>query len=420
MLKDFYGTGLLQEIRTLTIKRQLTTSNPGGGQTKVEELDLNMTVEALIVTGADKRPYLLPNFSESLMAADVVASMFGGGNSSALWVWTSLSPGVLPMGLLADPERNYSAIGQKNIFLGRPPPKQREQPSDKKAADWIGARYAHLVDIIPSTFHTSATIWDYSTNTKYRVLQSDVSNIFPFVRDGDNGHRLINGVVVKIDDRDVIFRTEMEIPDGVTEKANVARVSKKEREEMIEAGAPTDVAADGLLRVDREYWEKLLRQKIVVKKGKGETFAVEMTREREPVVANTRRPGGTGDAAPPGRRGAFPGAGRGAFPGAGRGAFPGRGAVPGGAAAAPADGGDGGIDFGEFGGGGMGGFGPPTPFELMRVKLVVDNENADPDHVYVRPEEHYYALHIGESLEDSLKKPLSAQKVKELKDLAAK
>jgi hypothetical protein len=413
MLKEFYSTGLLQEIRSLTLKRQLTTSTPGGGRTSAEELDLEMTVEALIVTGAEKRPYLLPNYSQTLMAIDLASAAFGGGTSTALCVWSTLSPGRLPTGLLADPERNYLAIGKKNIFLGRPPPQAPPTPENEKPPEWIAARYSRLNAINPGAIRTSAEIYDVATDTLHKLKETAGLNTFPFVRDGGTGYRIIVGVVVKIDDRDVIYHTELDVPEVPGERATIAKVGKSERDQLLAEGAPAAVAADGVLRVDRTFWEKLLRQKIIVKKDGH--FAVEMTREREPPAQSGRRPvaaapGGRGPGA--GGRGGFGGGrGRGTNPFGGRGT--GAGAPPGGAAppageagAAPGDGGE----FGEFGG--FGGFGPPPPFELMRIKVVFDDENQN--YLYIQPEDHYYALHFGDSLEDSLKHPLSKEKVKEL------
>ena len=77
-----------------------------------------MTIEALIVTGADKRSYLLPNFDRRLLALDVAPGVFPHG---PLVLWTSVSPGLLSPGELAEPTRDYAAIARKNIFLGRPP-----------------------------------------------------------------------------------------------------------------------------------------------------------------------------------------------------------------------------------------------------------------------------------------------------------
>src|SRR5262249_13011431 len=62
MLDRFYRTGLLHQIRSLGIQR-LTTTGPQAQQAQQvqqAELDIHMTVEALIVAGADNRPLLLP------------------------------------------------------------------------------------------------------------------------------------------------------------------------------------------------------------------------------------------------------------------------------------------------------------------------------------------------------------------------
>jgi hypothetical protein len=56
-----------------------------------------------------------------------------------------------------------------------------------------------------------------------------------------------------------------------------------------------------------------------------------------------------------------------------------------------------------------------NPIEVLRGKVIL----RDDGYVYVLPEERYYEMQIGQSIEDSLKKPLPREKVKELKEVAA-
>ena len=53
--------------------------------------------------------------------------------------------------------------------------------------------------------------------------------------------------------------------------------------------------------------------------------------------------------------------------------------------------------------------------EVLRGKVVQRDDN----YVYVLPEERCYELRLGASIEESLKKPLPREKVKELKEVAA-
>ncbi|HEX5269477.1 MAG TPA: hypothetical protein VFW33_03270, partial [Gemmataceae bacterium] len=83
-MDDFYRTGLMHEIRNVSIQRQGTTKPDA----RPDELDVTMTIEALIVAGADKRPYLLPNFDRKLLTLDVAATPFAR-SPTLLWAWAS-------------------------------------------------------------------------------------------------------------------------------------------------------------------------------------------------------------------------------------------------------------------------------------------------------------------------------------------
>jgi hypothetical protein len=345
MLKDFYATGLMHQIRSLMIQKQLTPSS----NVRADELELNMTVEALVITGADRRPYLMPNFDRNLMAADVAVSALGGGNSSALWLWTSLSPGLFSPGRLAEPMRDYTAIGRKNIFLGRVP-----RESNDKSPEWMAPRYVHITDITPGTLRTRVTLYDVSTNIKKVLKDSSGSpDTFSFVKDGD-GNTILDGAVVKVDAREITYRAEFHVGDtvaGLGLASHFTRLSKADREAMLADGTLKTEDADGVLRVDRPYWEMLLRTQVVRTSGR-DGFRVQLE-------ANSDRPAPASD-----------------------------------------DGGQG------FGGG------ISQSVEVLRGKIVFQ----DGSYVYLRPEEPYYVLHLGDSVEDSLKKkPLPAEKVKALK-----
>lgn len=84
----FYKVRLLHQIRNLTLRRPIQS----GGANRSNELDVTMTVEALVLDNAEARKTLLPE----------------------------KTPELPP--LLAAEERNYAAIPGKDIFFGPPPP----------------------------------------------------------------------------------------------------------------------------------------------------------------------------------------------------------------------------------------------------------------------------------------------------------
>src|SRR5262249_3029146 len=91
MERDFYKTNLLHQIRTVNVKTQQRESS---GSAEEGLLDINMTVEALIVNGAkDRKPLLPPNgpYPPKVLAVN-------GGK-----------------------ERNYLAMDKNNMFTGYEP-----------------------------------------------------------------------------------------------------------------------------------------------------------------------------------------------------------------------------------------------------------------------------------------------------------
>jgi hypothetical protein len=334
MLRDFYSAGLMQQIKSLTIQRQLTPTR----DVRPDELEVKMTVEALIVTGADKRAYLMPNFDRSLMMADITCSIFKAGRPLVLLA--SASPGLSSPGLLAEPPRNYEVLAKKNVFLGR-----QQVTQEDGTPQWMAPRFVHLTDISPGTLRTDAMLYDVLTDRKMKLRESTYSNTFTFVRDGmredGTSYSVADGAVVKIDDRDVIYRVEFHLTDDPERTPGFSRPSKADREKLVADEVIRTGDADAVLRVNREYWEMLLRT-LIVRKRYGEEYAVRLERAQDTPVQ--------------------------------------------------------GEDQG-------------TSIDVLRCKVL----HQDSRYVYVRPEEAYYNIHIGDSVEDSLKKALPGDKVKELK-----
>src|SRR5262249_50622670 len=71
MLDGFYRTGLLHQVKKLSILRPMTQ----GQQQDPNELDINMTIEALIVSGVHERDTLKPGPSQRLVMADAVTAI---------------------------------------------------------------------------------------------------------------------------------------------------------------------------------------------------------------------------------------------------------------------------------------------------------------------------------------------------------
>jgi hypothetical protein len=193
-LNQFHHTSLLHQIRNLAIRRPLTANT----QQRQGDLDINFTVEALIVTGAGRRSELLPGVNTRLLVLDVVTALRRGPTGVALAPWTVLPTGPLGPGTLADPPRNYAAIAGKDIFMGPPPPRLVERTTAVNVSPFV-----YLTDITRSDRDPEAFLYDRYNNRKTRLRASAGFNSFT-VRD-DQGETLVQGKVVRIDEREVIF-----------------------------------------------------------------------------------------------------------------------------------------------------------------------------------------------------------------------
>src|SRR5262249_6656618 len=77
-LERFYETPLLHGIKTISIRRPQTS----GPQQRPGELDFTLTIDALIITGVDSRPQVLPNLNRRLLLIDALTGLRG----SASWL----------------------------------------------------------------------------------------------------------------------------------------------------------------------------------------------------------------------------------------------------------------------------------------------------------------------------------------------
>jgi hypothetical protein len=337
MLHDFYSTGLMQQIKSLKIQRQMTVVT---GQ-RTDELELNMLVEALIVSGTDPRPYLLPNFDRRLLALDMAASPFP---HPGMIQWAAFSPGLAPRGLLADPERDYKTIARKNIFLGRTAKTGPIVLDDGTTPQWMAPRFVHLTDITRGTLRMEATVYDVSTNQKVPLKgSSSYASDFPFIRDGES-MRVISGFVVKIDDRELVFRADFAASDDAASRdAKMVRLNKAEREALVTDSTISLADADVVIRVRREYWDWLVKQQVIkMSAGGSDKFMVYLERDQDKPAEDPEQ---------------------------------------------------------------------SQSVKILQGKVLYQ----DNTYAYVRPEERYYRLHIGESLEDALKKPIEGDELKKLK-----
>jgi hypothetical protein len=217
LLEEFYRTGVLHQIKSLTIDQpQLVGGRPS------TELQININVEALVVTGADPRPYVLPNIDRRLLAADAMAALSGRPYGLGQLLWAAGPSGPNGPGVLARSRSEYAAIAKKNIFTGPP----EKEPS--KGEPVLVTRFVKLTDISRTNGSYEAVLWDQFSDTETRLMTKVEDVDIPVSVDGmppdivvlapgkkrptnqlriiDNlGQTVISGQVLQVEARHVIF-----------------------------------------------------------------------------------------------------------------------------------------------------------------------------------------------------------------------
>jgi hypothetical protein len=340
MLEDFYRTGLLHEIKTLSILRPLTTT----AQSRQGDLDVNMTVEALVVNGADNRAWLLPNVNRRLLDIDLATSLQRGPAGLGMALWAAGPTGPLGPQLLATSGRTYGAIAHKNIFLGRPPNTQDITP------EWMAPHFVSLIDITRNDLRTESWLYDRLNGRAVRLRTTVPYETFPFVKDRKAGV-VVRGSVARIDDRDLVYRVELNGKDreshGSTDREAFYRLEKKDVSALLAEKLISPGDEGRVYRVDRGYWASLVADKVIeVPTYDKHSFRILLEREKEaPVEDEEQR----------------------------------------------------------------------NTVELVRGKIV---RTEGRDYV-VKVDESYHSLHVGQNLDDSLRRPLPGDQVRALK-VAAK
>jgi hypothetical protein len=229
-LDRFYHTGMLHQIKNLSIVRPLTTAS----QQRRYDLDINLTIEALIVTGAEGRSFLLPALNRRVVALEAAAALRGAPPGLALAAWAAGPTGPIGPRTLADPPRQYASIADKDIFFGPPPGAPQRSKDD---VDVI--RYVYLTDITQTVSKTEAFLYDRYNNLKTRLRSSAGFDSFR-IRDGE-GDTVLQGKVIRINDRDLVILVEEKyymVHVGESLREALAHPLKKEDVVSLEAPKP--------------------------------------------------------------------------------------------------------------------------------------------------------------------------------------
>jgi hypothetical protein len=136
-MERFYKLRLLHQIRNLSIVRPPDSAAARSGGAAATDLDITMTVEALVLDTAEVRKTLLPE-----------------------------KPVDLPPLLAAG--REYKSIAGKNVFFG-PPPRQVERTVKVDAAPFI-----KLDGITATADGPTASLWDMLHNHDYQIRPKSI------------------------------------------------------------------------------------------------------------------------------------------------------------------------------------------------------------------------------------------------------
>jgi hypothetical protein len=248
--------------------------------------------------------------------------------------------------MFTDAARTYAAIAKKNVFLGRPPSEE-----EGGTPEWMAPHFVRLTGIAPDgRGRAQAFLFDVSINRMTRLRATPGFDQFTFVKDGEP-KAVVRGTVVKIGDRDIVFRAEVAAEDGSysTHSKGFFRLDRKDREKLVADGLVKADEATSVYRVPRAYWDTLVKSLIVRERGR-DSFRIQLEKESDKPVDDGDSAGG-GDGMPRG-----------------------------------------------------------NPIDVLSGRII----RADGDSVLVQVESRYYGLHLGQCLDESLKKPLPRDQVKDL------
>jgi len=189
-MEEFHKAPLLHQIRNATIEQ--AGAKGGGGSIREGDLDMKLTVEALLVNGAKERPALVPEKEK----------------------FASLR-------VMADPPRNYYLMTAKNVFYGvkpPPPPPPEEKNKDRPKVDTKPTRpkekledVARFVKLTMLCYDPARNRWEASVYDQARGGSEMKLNtgVFKDLTIYDRYEEVsLDARVIYIDETQLIFRVD--------------------------------------------------------------------------------------------------------------------------------------------------------------------------------------------------------------------
>lgn len=167
-LNGFYQQPLLHAIKKINVQRP---SDARAVERK--QLDVTMTVEALVLDNAPTRPTLLPVSREQALLASP-AAITGHHLVSAAAGKTPPLP--FPPGVASTDDRTYLAIAGKNVFFGPAKEPKKEVVDDRPDEDI--SPFITLTSLVgDDEGYVTAVFRDKLNNSEYTAMQSPAGNI---------------------------------------------------------------------------------------------------------------------------------------------------------------------------------------------------------------------------------------------------
>jgi hypothetical protein len=174
MLREFYRTPLLHQVRNLTLGLASNTGGGGGGAGARRPLppgtlDVSMTVEALLVAGAEERSGLMPST-------------------------LAYAPRVL-----AEPGRDYTKMGKRNMFTGVEPPRRSDstQKVTEERADVLRFIKLTMLFYNPERKRWEATLYDQARGPRRVEEEEDGVKKVSVIWEKQLNTRILNELVVQ-------------------------------------------------------------------------------------------------------------------------------------------------------------------------------------------------------------------------------
>lgn len=178
------------------------------------KLNINMTIEAMIVAGAKNQPSYLPAAPPKMVEADSLATLFGYPSGLLTLAYSSPNaPFRLALADLPKVDRKFDDIPLRNPFLGKLPPPPKPAPVVVEVEDeGPDVREFIRIDTIEPTAKQAflQNRLFKSQSVRIKSVAGSGFDIFRIMNE-DRSKVVVKGKVLRIDARDVYFQVSEDV-----------------------------------------------------------------------------------------------------------------------------------------------------------------------------------------------------------------